>query len=85
MSTVPQFPTHFSNTVSPPDRSVSLNAVKGNYFPGQTIDADHPYQTIWLETAAQKGGMDRACVHLSKVCAEVYDAEYRIEKALHFL
>jgi alpha-galactosidase len=42
-----------------PDRSVRLNAVKGNYFPGQTIDAEHPYQTIWLETAAQAGGLDQ--------------------------
>jgi len=41
-----------------PDRSVRLTAVKGNYFPGQTIDADHPYKTIWLETAAQQGGLD---------------------------
>jgi alpha-galactosidase len=41
-----------------PDRSVRLAAVKGNYFPGQAIDADHPYRTIWLETAAQEGGLD---------------------------
>ena len=40
-------------------RSVSLNAVKGNYFPGQTIDADHPYKTIWFETAAQQGDLDK--------------------------
>lgn len=48
-----------------PSRNVSLNAVKGNYYPGQTIDTDHPYRTIWLETAAQKGRSGRACVHLS--------------------
>jgi alpha-galactosidase len=41
-----------------PDRSVRLNAVKGNYYPGQIIDADHPYKTIWIETAAQKGILD---------------------------
>ncbi len=41
-----------------PDRSVSLNAVKGNYFPGQTIDPDHPYKTVWFETAAQQGSLD---------------------------
>ncbi len=41
-----------------PDRSVRLAAVKGNYFPGQTIDSEHPYQAIWLETAAQGGGLD---------------------------
>ena len=41
-----------------PSRNVSLNAVKGNYFPGQTIDSDHPYQTIWFETAAQNGSLN---------------------------
>jgi alpha-galactosidase len=41
-----------------PDRSVRLTAVKGNYFPGQNIDADHPYQTVWFEIAAQQGGLD---------------------------
>jgi alpha-galactosidase len=42
-----------------PDRSVSLTAVKGNYFPSQPIDANHSYQTIWMETAAVEGGMDQ--------------------------
>jgi alpha-galactosidase len=41
-----------------PGRNVSLNAVKGNYYPGQTIDADHPYKTLWFETAAQQGTLD---------------------------
>ena len=42
-----------------PSRNVSLNAVKGNYIPGQTIDPDHPYKTIWFETAAQQGNLDQ--------------------------
>ena len=41
-----------------PNRSVRLAAVKGNYVSGQTVDADHPYRTIWMETAAVRGGMD---------------------------
>ncbi len=40
-----------------PSRNVSLDAVKGNYYPGQIIDADHPYKTIWFETAAQLGNL----------------------------
>jgi alpha-galactosidase len=42
-----------------PSRSVSLNAVKGNYYPGQIIDSNHPYKTVWFETAAQNGNLDR--------------------------
>jgi alpha-galactosidase len=42
-----------------PDRSVRLTAVKGNYVSGQTVDADHPFQTIWMETAATPGGIDQ--------------------------
>lgn len=42
-----------------PDRSVRLTSVKGNYLPGQPIDANHSYQTIWMETAAVQGGMDQ--------------------------
>ncbi len=42
-----------------PDRVIRLTAVKGNYFPGQTIDVDHSYSTVWLETAAVAGDMDR--------------------------
>jgi alpha-galactosidase len=42
-----------------PDRGIRLAAVKGNYFPGQTIDADHSYSTVWLETAAVAGDMDQ--------------------------
>ena len=42
-----------------PDRTVRLTAVKGNYVSGQTINAGHPYRTIWIETAAVHGGIDQ--------------------------
>ena len=41
-----------------PGRNISLDAVKGNYYPGQTINLEHPYKTIWFETAAQPGNLD---------------------------
>jgi len=53
-----QVPDAFLHYQLSPGRSVRLTAVKGNYVPGQAIDGDHPYRTIWLETAAQKGGLD---------------------------
>ncbi|MFO1476079.1 MAG: alpha-galactosidase [Verrucomicrobiota bacterium] len=41
-----------------PDRSVGLNAVKGNYWDGQDIGPDKPYSTLWLEMAVVKGGRE---------------------------
>ena len=40
-----------------PDRNVRLTAVKGNFVSGQSIDENHPYRTLWLETAAVEGGI----------------------------
>lgn len=54
-STVPDAFLHYQLG---PNRSVRLVAVKGNYGSGQTIDTNHPYQTIWMETAAVRGDID---------------------------
>ncbi len=54
-----QAPDSFLHYELGPDRSVRLAAVKGNYLSGQRIDADHGYQTLWLETAATQGGLDQ--------------------------
>jgi alpha-galactosidase len=54
-----QVPDAFLNYQLSPDRSVRLTAVKGNYVPGQRVDAEHPFQTIWMETAATQGGIDQ--------------------------
>ena len=53
-----QIPDAFLHYQLSPDRSVRLSAVKGNYVSGQTIDAAHSYQTVWMETAATQGGFD---------------------------
>ena len=54
-----QVPDAFLHYQLSPDRSVRLTAVKGNYVSGQRVDADHPFQTIWMETAATQGGIDQ--------------------------
>jgi alpha-galactosidase len=41
------------------DRTVRLEAVKGNYLPGEKIDGNHSWQSIWMETAAAQGGIDQ--------------------------
>jgi alpha-galactosidase len=37
---------------------ISLEAARGNYFHNQPLDADHPYETIWLQFAAIPGSLD---------------------------
>jgi alpha-galactosidase len=54
-----QVPDAFLHYQLGPDRSVRLTAVKGNYVAGQRVDAEHPFQTIWMETAATQGGIDQ--------------------------
>ena len=41
-------------------RSVSLRGVKGNYWRGQVVDADHPYETVWLQAGLVAGDEDAA-------------------------
>ena len=40
------------------DRQVELRATKGNYFHGQPLDAEHAYQTIWMDMAMVDGNED---------------------------
>jgi alpha-galactosidase len=54
-----QVPDAFLHYQLSPDRSVRLTAVKGNYVRGQRVDDEHPFQTIWMETAATEGGIDQ--------------------------
>ncbi len=54
-----QVPDAFLRYQLSPDRSVSLAAVKGNYVSGQRVDGEHPFKTIWIETAATQGGIDQ--------------------------
>lgn len=54
-----QVPDEYLHYQLGPNRGVRLTAVKGDYLPGQPIDANHSYQTIWMETAAVQGDMDQ--------------------------
>ncbi len=51
-STAPDEFLHFRTA---PDRTVGLEAVKGNYWTGEEIGPDGPYATIWFELAAVAG------------------------------
>jgi alpha-galactosidase len=58
-----QVPDAFLQYRLSPNRSITLVAVKGNYLPGQTIDAGHSWQSLWMETATAEGDID----HLASV------------------
>jgi len=46
-----------------PSRSIELKATKGNYYAGQTITQESPYETIWLQFAAVKGSEELLANH----------------------
>jgi alpha-galactosidase len=48
-------PDEFLHYRLSPDRSVVLEAVKGNYWAGEEIGPDRPFSTLWFEFAAVKG------------------------------
>ncbi len=54
-----QVPDAFLQFQLSSDRNVRLTAVKGNYVSGQTIDANHSWQSLWMETASAQGGIDQ--------------------------
>jgi len=47
-------------------RTISINAVKGNYYNGRIIDAGNPFDTIWFEFAAIDGDTDMLAGHYRK-------------------
>jgi alpha-galactosidase len=50
-----QAPDKFLEFSLKPDKSVSINAVKGNYYKDFLLSKDHLFQTIWFETGAVAG------------------------------
>lgn len=50
-----QWPNAFVQFRLAPDRSVAIEAVKGNYFDGRVIGPDAPFETIWFHAAVVAG------------------------------
>ncbi len=50
-----QIPDAFVHYTLAPERAATLQAVKGAYYAGQLVDADHPYETLWLHFGAVAG------------------------------
>ncbi len=50
-----QVPDNFLEYQLNPNKTISLKAVKGNYYDGFTISENSPFQTIWFETGAVVG------------------------------
>jgi alpha-galactosidase len=54
-----QAPELFLKYTLSPDKSIALNAVKGNYAAGYKITEENHYQSVWLEAAVIKGDEDQ--------------------------
>jgi len=50
-----QAPDKFVEFGLKPDKSVTVDAVKGNYYQNYLLSKDHSFQTIWFETGAVAG------------------------------
>jgi alpha-galactosidase len=48
-------PDEFLHYRLSPDRTVTLEAVKGNYWSGEEIGPDKPFSTVWFEIEAIRG------------------------------
>jgi len=53
-----QVPDAFVEFVLSPSRNAEIRAVKGNYWAGQGLLPDAPFETLWLEFGAIRGGLD---------------------------
>src|SRR4051794_7470468 len=53
-STVPESFLQYS---AAKDR-IQLEAVKGNVYPGQAIDSQHPWMSVWFEAGSVEGSLD---------------------------
>lgn len=53
-----QAPDKFLEYALSPDKSITLKAVKGNYYQDFQINPENSYQTIWFETGAVAGNQD---------------------------
>lgn len=54
-----QTPDAFVHYQLEPDRTVALDAVKGNYVKDEPLDPEHAYTSIWMEAALVDGDVAR--------------------------
>ena len=54
-----QAPDLFLTYTLSPDKTIALNAVKGNYASEFPITKQNPYQSVWFEAAVIKGSEDQ--------------------------
>lgn len=58
-----QYPDAFIQYRLRPDRTVELEAVKGNYLDGSAPTPERPYRTVWMQAAAIEGDEDALASH----------------------
>ncbi len=57
-----QVPDRFLEFALNPDKSITLNAIKGNYYRDFQIDSTNSYTTIWFEAGGISGDEDQLAI-----------------------
>ena len=65
-------------------RSVRLRAVKGSYWRGQVVDAQRPYETVWMQAGLVAGGEDTAAEAYRRFVAAELAAEAPLQPRVHY-
>ncbi|MFN8094074.1 MAG: alpha-galactosidase [Vicinamibacteria bacterium] len=65
-------------------RAVRLRAVKGAYWNGQVIDAQHPYETVWMQAGLVAGDEDTAAEAYRRFVSQELAAEAAREPRVHY-
>jgi alpha-galactosidase len=67
-----------------PGRRARLRAVKGAYWRGQVVDADHPYETVWMQAGLVAGDEDTGAEAYRRFVAAELAAEAAIQPRVHY-
>ncbi len=65
-------------------RAVRLRAVKGNYWRGQTLDAQHPFETPWLQAGLVAGDEDTTAEAYRRFVRSELAAEAALAPRVHY-
>jgi alpha-galactosidase len=65
-------------------RVVRLRAVKGSYWRGQVVDAQHPYETVWMQAGLVAGDEERTAEAYRRFVRTELAAEAPLAPRVHY-
>jgi alpha-galactosidase len=65
-------------------RAVRLSAVKGNCWRGQVVDAEHPFETIWLQAGLVAGDEDATAAAYRRFVRDELASEAALAPRVHY-